>query len=102
MNKYEGHTSGPWIWVNRTGAFRDEGFQTDLAGGDKMSLMYVGISQHIIIHNVIDARLIADAPKLLGQRDFLLQALNQIIQCTDDEDAAEDARRAITECEGME
>ena len=61
MSKYEGHTEGPWVL-----------FREDVIFGSKDECVAVAFSAGP------DARLIADAPMLLKQRDILLAAMKRI------------------------
>jgi hypothetical protein len=75
MSKYEGYTPGPWSYTVRL-----DGKNFSIRG-QKGEIVVGGTDTFTVANSVLgNARLIADAPKLLRQRDELLEALRAIAQ----------------------
>jgi hypothetical protein len=66
MTKYEGHTPGPWNWDAKVWDYNHEQEAPWLVTKDGTFVL-----QGSIDCREIDARLIADAPMLLAERDTL-------------------------------
>lgn len=115
MSKYKGHTPGPWKWYDD-----DELVSVDVERQHKESVlgleMYSSYAEdgEYISGREADRNLIADAPKLLAQRDALLkiahkanslvyavcQSAGQLhMSITAAEELARDIEVIIKECE---
>jgi hypothetical protein len=75
MGKYEGHTPGPWRAEQLDGA-AGPNERPWVRGATGYAALACGDTQAEAVAN---ARLIADAPKLLRQRDELLEALRAML-----------------------
>jgi hypothetical protein len=99
-NKYKGHTPGPWHWVNsKTDLLFDFGAEWDGEGHPSLRTVAVRKQHEDSIwalpdwivdaepmqygNDAANARLIADAPLLLRQRDELAAALLDIAKADD-------------------
>ena len=89
MSEYEGHTPGPWyvdndgrIWRRPPSDLYENG--GGVAGDKPIAAADIGwygddVESYPLTAN---ARLIADAPKLLAERDRLFEVLKEVQECS--------------------
>jgi hypothetical protein len=78
MSKYAGHTPGPWQVSHVGGTWRHS-----VHSEAKSICTTANTTAEDHDEDEANARLMADAPKLLAERDRLREALNQLIERTD-------------------
>jgi hypothetical protein len=77
MSKYEGHTPGPWQVSHVGGTWRHSVHSDSKSIGETANTTAEGHDE-----DEANARLMADAPKLLAERDRLREVLAKMPDCT--------------------